>query len=261
MDTNGPEAWYAGLPRITRAMITFTFIITVATTFQLIPQHSLLLNWQVIREKYHIHRILLSCLYAGPFSLKWVLHIYMFSQFSSLLEKNAVFANSVGSYLYFILLQIAMVTLISLAFYWPVGYPVLSDSILFAIVYYWSKRDMWNSVSIYFFTVKAYQLPFAMLFFNFIMGAPTLVHIIGLISGHAYYFLREVVPTKGYPNLLATTPRILDYIAKKLETMLTFHGSVSPSVHPMGPYIYHPASRQNAPSPGFMGRGIRLGTR
>ncbi|KAK1445063.1 derlin like protein [Babesia gibsoni] len=259
MDTHGPEAWYAGLPRITRAIITFTFLLTVASTFQMISPASLVLNWDLVRNKYHFHRIFLNCMYAGPFSLKWVLHIYMFSQFSSLLENNIIFANSVGSYLHFILMQMVMVSVISLVFYWPLGYPVLSDALFFAILYYWSKRDMWNPVTIYIFTVKAYQLPFAMLFFNFIMGAPILVNLIGLISGHAYYILREVLPSKGFPSLLSSTPRWLDYLADRLEHLLTFPSLMSSSSYPSSPYAYIPPGRRPQPSTGFIGRGVRLG--
>lgn len=258
MDYNGPEAWYANLPRVTRFVITFTFLLTLATTFNLVSPMSLILNWEFVFQKYQFHRVILSCIYAGPFSLKWVFHIYMFSQFSSMLEKNVVFANSVGSYLYFILIQMLLTNAVSSLFYWPIGYPVLSDALLFAILYYWSKRDMWNPVTIYIFTVKAYQLPFAMLFFNFIMGAPVLVHLIGLISGHAYYLFKEVLPSKGYPNIFGTTPRWIDYLAKKMEELLSFP-SLSMSSSVTGSYTYVPSSRRPQATTGFIGRGIRLG--
>ncbi|CDR97296.1 Der1-like family protein, putative [Babesia bigemina] len=258
MDANGPEVWYASLPRITRMIITLSFALTLITTFNIVSPHSLLLDWQIIRFKYEVHRILLGCLYAGPFSLRWVFHTYMFSQFSSMLERNPVFASSVGAYLYFVVIQILLVSLFSLLIYWPTGYPMLCEALLFAIVYYWSKRDMWNSVSIYIFTVKAYQLPFAMLFFNFIMGAPMVVNIIGLISGHTYYLMREVLPSKGFPNLLSVCPRCFDYMAKKMENLLDFR-RVDTYSGP-GSYAYTPAARQQQPHVGFIGRGVRLGS-
>ncbi|GIX61243.1 DER1-like protein, putative [Babesia caballi] len=233
------------------------FALTVLTTFKIVSPQALVLDWYLIRKKYELHRLLLGCLYAGPFSFRWVMQAYMCSQFSSLLERNPMFANSVGAYLYFVLIQVVLVSVVSLVFYWPNGFPMLNDALLFAIVYYWSKRDMWSPVSIYIFTVKAYQLPFAIMFFNFIMGAPMTVNLIGLAAGHLYYLAREVLPAKGYPSVVAVTPRCLDYLAKKLEALLTFRGA--DSYGGASPYAYTPPSRQPRYSTGFIGRGVRLG--
>ncbi|GBE58679.1 DER1 [Babesia ovata] len=117
---------------------------------------------------------------------------------------------------------------------------------------------MWNSVHFYIFTVKAYQLPFAMLFFNFIMGAPMVVNIIGIISGHIYYLMREVLPSHGFPNFFAVCPRCFDYVAKKMENLLDFRRGEAYSAP--GSYAYTPAGRQQQTHVGFIGRGVRLGS-
>ncbi|EDO08420.1 Der1-like family protein [Babesia bovis T2Bo] len=257
MDGQGPEAWYASLPKVTKTIITSMFILTLFTTFKIISLQSIVLDWQIIRKTYGVHRILLACLYAGQFSFRWVIQAYMFSQFSTTLERNPVFSSSVGSYLYFILIEVVLICLISLIFYWPSGFPFLNDALMFSILYYWSKRDMWNSVSIYVFTVKAYQLPYAMLFLNFIMGAPMIINIIGMIAGHIYYLIREVLPTMGYKNYVSKTPHWIDYIAGRLDAMYEYAGLNMGQRPFSGPYNLY---RQRPIRIPFTGRGVRLGT-
>ncbi|ORM39948.1 Derlin-1 [Babesia sp. Xinjiang] len=257
MDTYGPEAWYGGLPRITRALLTIMFLLTVLTTFRIISPQTLILDWQLIRKNYEIHRIILGCLYVGQFSFKWAIQAYMFAQFSSMLERNPVFSMSIGSYLYFILIEMLILSVISMGIFWPSGFPMLNDALLFAIIYYWSKRDMWNTVSIYMFTVKAYQLPFVMLFINFIMGAPMVVNLIGLIGGHAYYFIREVLPTRGFYNIFGRCPQCLDYLADKIDSVFNFSYLNWYDGTRSTPYTS--SNRPTRPNTGFVGRGIRLG--
>ncbi|GFE53455.1 DER1 [Babesia ovis] len=261
MDVYGPEAWYGSLPRITKTIITLMFLLTVCTTFRIVSPQSLMLNWQLIRKHFEVHRILLGCLYAGQFSFKWAIQTYMFSQFSSTLERNPLFANSIGGYLYFILIQMFLISVISLFFFWPTGFPMLNDALLFSVLYYWSRRDMWNNVSVYVFTVKAYQLPYVMLFVNFIMGAPMVVNIIGMLAAHAYYVVREILPTKGFKNYFSRSPHWVDYIADKIDALfeyarLTWNQNVRPASFSSPP----PRTPERNSRYGFVGRGIRLGS-
>ncbi|EWC76260.1 hypothetical protein C923_03103 [Plasmodium falciparum UGT5.1] len=216
MDISGPEVWYNNLPNVTKYVITLIFLVTLLITCNLLNVVYILLDWNLIYYKYHIWRIFLNFLYVGKFSLSWVFFMSLFAQFSSSLEKNGIF-TSPGSYLYFITIQCTFLSLISILFYWPRGYPFLGNSLLFAIIYYWSRREAWSHVSIYFFTVKGYQLPFALIFLHLIMGQSLWVDIMGLLSGHVYYFFREILPREGGPNLLDKTPKIFDKIMLKLQ--------------------------------------------
>eukprot|EP00375_Theileria_parva_P001725 XP_764400.1 hypothetical protein [Theileria parva strain Muguga] len=237
IDSQGPEAWYMGLPRFTRTFITIILGITLLSFFKVLDPSKLLLNWELVLQKFQIWRLVTSVLYVGPFSLRWIFFILLFSQFSSSLENNSVFTHSPGAYLYFLFIQSIFLACISAGFFWPSGYPYLADSLLFAIIYYWSKRDMWTIVSIYFFNVKAYQLPFALLFLHLVMGSSLWVDIMGMISGHLFYLAREVLPSK-------------DRMYSQLFRRSTHLGGSRFRYDPRPP---EPTGRM------FIGRGIRLG--
>ncbi|CRG97340.1 DER1-like protein, putative [Plasmodium gallinaceum] len=259
MEISGPEVWYNNLPHVTKYMITLIFLVTLLISCNLLNVIYFILDWNLIYNNYHIWRIFLNFLFIGKFSLSWVFFMSLLSQFSSSLEKNTIF-TSPGSYLYFITIQCIFLSCISILFYWPRGYPFLGNSLLFAIIYYWSRREAWSQVSIYFFTVKGYQLPFALIFLHLIMGQSLWVDIMGLLSGHIYYFFREILPREGGPNILEKTPQFFDKIMLKIQEFRFMNGIRSNFSN----YGYNSINNQrNINTTGtnrrvFIGRGVRL---
>ena len=89
--------------------------------------------------------------------------------------------------------------LLSLLLAYPTGLPMLGPSLVFAIIYYWSRREPYATLSFFSFNIKGYQFPFALMFFQMLMGGSIWGDLLGLGSGHIYYFLKEVVPQEyGY---------------------------------------------------------------
>lgn len=264
MDTSGPEGWYNNLPNVTKYFITIIFIVTLLISCNILSVVYFILDWGLIYYNYQIWRIFLNFVYVGKFSISWVFFMSLFVQFSSSLEKNSIF-NSAGSYLYFITIQCFFLSVLSLAFFWPTGYPFLGNSLLFAIIYYWSRREAWSQVSIYFFTVKGYQLPFALIFLHLIMGQSLWVDIMGMLSGHIYYFFREILPREGGPNPLNKTPKIFDKIMIKMQELFSSQGIRNTfSRYQYNNYSNAERTRNNqnnneARRRVFIGRGMRLG--
>ncbi|VWU52386.1 DER1-like protein, putative [Hepatocystis sp. ex Piliocolobus tephrosceles] len=261
MDLFGPEVWYNNLPNVTKYLITFTFIVTLLITCNLLNIVYILLDWDLVYNNYQLWRIFCNFFYVGKFSLSWVFFISLLAQFSASLEKNTIF-SSPGAYLYFITLQCTSLSLISIFFYWPRGYPFLGNSLLFAIIYYWSRREAWSQVSIYFFTVKGYQLPFALIFLHLIMGQSLWVDIMGLLSGHIYYFFRELLPREGGPNLLEKTPHLFDKAMLKLQNMRLSNGLRNNYSRLGYRNLNNIRTTTNSTEPNrrvFIGRGVRLG--
>lgn len=258
--SSGPERWYSSLPLVTKYFITFVFIATLLISCHILSLDYFIHDWNFIYYKLQIWRILLNIFYIGKFSFSWIFFMSLFIQFSSSLEKNPVF-SSPGSYLYFILIQSVLLSVISLFFFWPSGYPFLSNSLLFAIIYYWSRRETWTQVSIYFFTVKGYQLPFALIFLHIIMGHSLWVDLMGLLSGHLYFFFREILPREGGPNLLQNTPKVFDTLALKLQNLNFSQGinSVSGIYTNRSNNRINPSDSQGDRRRMFIGRGMRLG--
>lgn len=204
---NTPEQWYKNLPPLTRIFLTTIFGVTVLVQLEILNPALLYLNWPMVIEKLQVWRLLTSVSFFGTFSFQFLFQLYFFCSFSSKLETNEIFAQP-GDYLFFLLVQILLLDVISLVLAWPAGFPMLGPSLVFSIIYYWSRREPYQNLSFFSFTIKGYQFPFALIFFQLLMGGNIWVDLLGLASGHIYYFLKEVVPD-AYGTTLIKTPSFL----------------------------------------------------
>ncbi|KAF8819785.1 Der1ER1 [Cardiosporidium cionae] len=218
MDQGGPEEWFRSLPPVTKWLGVATFVLTLSWTLQLVDPMLFLFDRSLVFQKLQIWRLFTAFLFIGKFSFGWLMHVYLWVQFSGQLEKNSIFTSAgPGSYLWFILLQMLMINLLGLIFYWPTGLPMLGGSLLFAIIYYWSRRESLSPIRVYFITVKGYQLPFVMLLFHLLMGESVWADVIGWLTSHLYYLIRNVLPSEGniwppqrFGDPLSKTPQFLD---------------------------------------------------
>ncbi len=48
------------------------------------------------------------------------------------------------------------------------------------------------------------MLPFALLFFSLVTGGDIMNDIIGIISGHIYYYFKDLAPTYNHIDVLIT---------------------------------------------------------
>ncbi|SBT33005.1 DER1-like protein, putative [Plasmodium ovale wallikeri] len=83
----------------------------------------------------------------------------------------------------------------------------------------------------------------------------------GLLSGHIYYFFRELLPREGGPNLLEKTPQVFDKIMMKLREFRVSHG-IRGNYSRFGyRNTGSPRTTSNSSSSRrvFIGRGVRLG--
>jgi len=197
MEQNTPEQWYKSLPVLTRYGLTIIFATTVLVQLEIINPVLLILNWQLITAKMQIWRIFTSVCFFGPFSFNLIFQLYFFTSFGTKLERNEVFETVPGEYLLFLTIQIVLLSLLSLLLAYPTGLPMLGPSLVFAIIYYWSRREPYATLSFFSFNIKGYQFPFALMFFQMLMGGSIWGDLLGLGSGHIYYFLKEVVPQES----------------------------------------------------------------
>eukprot|EP00921_Rhytidocystis_pertsovi_P004874 GHVQ01008474.1.p1 GENE.GHVQ01008474.1~~GHVQ01008474.1.p1 ORF type:complete len:295 (-),score=29.18 GHVQ01008474.1:1794-2678(-) len=219
MDESSPEAWYRGLPPVTKWIVTATFISTLLVVLGVMSPSILIFDMRLIFYRLHLWRIISNYLFLGKFSFGWLLHMYLFCQFSGKLEKSGIFETYASGYLYFMLFQMVTLDLFSVVLYYPSGMPSLASALVFAILYYWSRREPYAQVGMWGFTVEAYKFPFCLMLLDVMMGNSVMYDILGLLSGHLYYFLRELAPSAGGYNLLEAPPVLLDTLMNKLLSL------------------------------------------
>ncbi|GKV06740.1 hypothetical protein SLEP1_g18590 [Rubroshorea leprosula] len=85
------------------------------------------------------------------------------------------------------------------------GSPFLGISLVFMLVYVWSREFPNAKINIYgLVSLKGFYLPWAMLALDVIFGSPLMPNLLGIIAGHLYYFLTVLHPLATGKNILKT---------------------------------------------------------
>ncbi|OQS01660.1 Der1-like family [Achlya hypogyna] len=203
---SSPEAWYNGLPRITRAYLTTCFAATCLSQFGMLNPRSIYLDLELVFYKFHFWRLITCFCYVGKFSFHFLVCLLLLGQYGSRLEADPFVAGGGPT------ADFAFMMLCGASVLWIVGgfmgYFFLGEPMIFMILYMWSRKNPTQIVSFWGFKFEALYFPWAMIAFTLLTGNDPLPQLAGLFAGHVYYFLLEILPnTKGIT--LLQTPQVL----------------------------------------------------
>jgi Derlin-2/3 len=87
--------------------------------------------------------------------------------------------------------------------------PFLSHSLVMMVLYVWSRRNPHERLRLYgMFTVGAGYLAYILLALSVMMGGNPIVDIVGILVGHFYFFLMDIIP-KEFEVKVLWTPKLL----------------------------------------------------
>jgi Derlin-2/3 len=78
------------------------------------------------------------------------------------------------------------------------------ECILFMIMYVWSRREPEGTLNIFGFKFQALYLPWVYLAIRLVMGNSIIQPLEGIVVGHLYYFLAEVLPLSHNIDMIKT---------------------------------------------------------
>jgi len=257
-DTGGPQAWFKSLPLVTRYWFGAALLTTCAGNFGFVSPMKLVYVWDNIWDDFEIWRFLTPFLFVGKFDFNTLMALYMLQSFSQRYETEPyntgagggtadyIFAMMFGTAAIFLSYPIMMMIL-------PVP-PMFARTLMFFVLYTWSKRHPTAPASIYGVQLKAIHLPFAYVVLSVLMGGlySDLVH--GIIVGHLFYFLVDVVPIVYGKDFLHTPQFLIDQVG------IGEYVAPAPAAG-VGNNTWAPPGRTNAPSdPARPARGHTWGT-
>ncbi|KAM7266044.1 hypothetical protein ACFE04_003727 [Oxalis oulophora] len=210
------EDWYKQMPIITRSYLTAAVVTTIGCSLEIISPHNLYLNPTLVIKKYQCWRLITNFLYfrkmghaefvpknlALPYAnLDFMFHMFFLARYCKLLEENS-FRGRTADFFYMLLFGATVLTGIVVVGGMIPGLSesfakiiFLSNSLTFMMVYVWSKQNPYIHMSFLgLFTFTAAYLPWVLLGFSVLVGASAWVDLLGMIAGHAYYFLEDVYP-------------------------------------------------------------------
>ncbi|GAB9470956.1 hypothetical protein Gpo141_00008183 [Globisporangium polare] len=196
------EGWYYSMPYITRFYLTVCFLSTCLISLGFVNPRSLYLDFDLVWDRFQLWRLPTSFMYLGGFGFPFLMQLMILNNYSSRLEEDPFPSGGGPTADYAFMLFFGAVVLWVIAFF--MGLPFLGSSLIFMIVYVWSRRNPTMPVAIWGFQFEGLYLPWALIAFTVLMGGNPMMDGFGVVAGHLYYFLLEVLPTTKGWNLIQT---------------------------------------------------------
>jgi len=231
----GPDVWFLSLPLMTKVWLGSTAVVTIAVNMQLMDFRDVRwINWEAVYgDRKELWRIVTPFLYVGRFEFNTLVCFLLLSQFSQRYEQGGPYNTGGGGRTadYCFMLLFLMTTTLAtlpvlskaLEYYYynqdsattmsartmPV---IFSRTLIYSLLYIWSKRFREAEANIYGIPIPALYLPFVHLGYSMFMGGSYIDIVQGLAVGHCYYFLVAVLPLqRGGRGLLKTPQFFIDW--------------------------------------------------
>lgn len=190
-DGDSLQSWFQSLPMVTKTFFVCTLLTGACCSFNFISPSSCVFVWPLISRKFEIWRLVMPYFFAGGFSFNFAMHLYILYQNCLRYEANPYNTGAGGSsadFLWMVIIAAAIHTVLA----WIFEFMVFSESMLYVIMYVWSRREPDGRLSMFGFKFQALYLPWIYMGIRMIMGGSITMPLLGVAIGHVYFFLVEV---------------------------------------------------------------------
>jgi len=224
------QTWFNGLPTFTRYWFGLSVLFPIAGRFGLVPGQWVVLAWEPFFSRFQIWRPLTALFFYKP-SFHWLINLYFLYSYSMRLE-TGIFAGRPADYAFMLFFS----WLCSCAAALTLGFGVLMDPMVLAVLYVWCMLNKEVIVSFWFGTqFKAMYLPWVLFGFNLIIQGSGVMELIGILIGHLYFFLMFKYPQDfGGPSLLKTPQIFYDWFPSQPGGVHGFGGTSAAPPRPGG---------------------------
>ena len=191
------ESWWVSLGPFTRTTLIGSAGLSVATRLGVLSPTQLMLSWHRTLQG-EIWRPLTAGLFLGPLNFPTLLNIAMLVIYQQRLEED--YRGRMPDHLFCLLSMYA--GLLTLSVFFPLRW--LGIPLTMSLLWVWCKRHEEQLVTLYGFAFRARHFPWVMVAFHLLMGGTPTEDVVGIVTGHVFFFLRDVVPQLTRFNPLRT---------------------------------------------------------
>lgn len=206
---------YKAILPLTRVYITMVGLVTLLGLVLGDEMSQGLLALDPIRTMYGLELwrpITAACFLGGP-SVGWLMNAYYLYEYGSSLER----AFGTAQHLLFMFVQVAFLSVCSAFF----GQPFFAQSVITSMLHVLSRSMPNQKVKWLIFTVPYWTLPYGLMASDVLQaggggGSPAaaaLPHVLGILSGHLYFFHKNVWPKVGGEDWLVPP----EFLRRKLD--------------------------------------------
>mmetsp|Transcript_28489 Transcript_28489/g.57342 ORF Transcript_28489/g.57342 Transcript_28489/m.57342 type:complete len:342 (-) Transcript_28489:47-1072(-) len=211
---------YKAILPLTRIYITLVGAVTLVGLLLGDELSQGLLALDPIRTMYGLElwRPFTAACFLGPPSIGWLMSAYYLFEYGSSLER----AFGTAQHLLFLLIQIGFLSVCSAFF----GQPFFAQSVITSMLHVLSRSMPNQKVKWLIFTVPYWTLPYGLMASDVLQAGnagAALPHVLGILSGHVYYFHKNVWPKLGGEDWLVPP----QFLVNKLEGRSAAKDSIS----------------------------------
>ncbi|PON92409.1 Derlin [Trema orientale] len=235
-----PSEYYQSLPPVSKFYGVTCLMTTAALYLQLYDPWNIALSYSLVIKKFQVWRLVTNFFFLGPFSFPFAFRLIIIAKYGVSLEKGP-FDKRTADYVW--MLVFGALSLLVIAAVPFLSSPFMGASLVFMIVYVWSREFPNARINIYgVVSLKGFYLPWAMLALDLIFGDPLMPDILGMVAGHMYYFLTVLYPLSGGKYIFKTPLWV--------HKLVAYWGK--------GTQINSPVQRDPSAGVAFRGRSYRL---
>lgn len=217
------QSWFNDIPIITKILFVSTIVSGAGLSFGWLGAEPMILIWPKVISQFQVWRLFTAFIYAGGFSFNFAMHTYVLYENSRRYESNPYNTGAGGNSAdYLWMLLFAMAILLAMSFVFEMM--VLSEPLLYVILYVWSRREPTAQLSMFGVRFKSVYLPWAYVAIRMIMGGSITQPLLGIAVGHLYYFLVEVMPVSHNYRLIFT-PRFCSTAIAKMTGLMPMNNA------------------------------------
>jgi hypothetical protein len=252
--------WFKEVPLVTKILVTGTVASATLVTFGVLSEFTFLFVFELIYKKFNYWRLFFPFIYCGKFSFPFAMHAYVLYENCRRYEQNPFNTGGGGNSADFLwMILIGMAVLCVVAYYFQLI--IMSEPLLYMIMYVWSRRDPDLVLNMYGFKFKALYCPWVYVLIRVVMGGSPTDPLIGIAVGHLYYFLIEVLPHSHGYDLIRTPDFCIQAVRLYSGVSAPSRGGYTASAPAAPAQAAGPNGQGNVPRGGFpnMGAGHQWG--
>jgi len=200
--------WFHSIPLITRYWFAGSILIPLLGRLGFFSPYFMLLDWNLLFNKFQIWRPLTALFYypvTPQTGFHWLLMSYFLYTYSKDLESSH-FDGRPADYLFLLIFNWICCTMVCLA----ADIYFLLEPMVLSVLYIWCQFNKDRTVQFWFgMQFKAIYLPWVLVAFNMILRGGGLNELVGILVGHAYYFLAYQYAQDYNGTVLIKTPNFL----------------------------------------------------
>ncbi|XP_075071912.1 derlin-3 isoform X2 [Mixophyes fleayi] len=155
-----------------------------------------------------IWRLITNFLFFGHLGFSFFFNMIFLYRYSKMLEETS-FRGRTADFVFMFLFGGLLITLFGLL----AGLSFLGEAFTLMLLYVWCRRNPFIQINLFgLLTFQAPFLPWLIMGLSLLKGSSSLVNLLGIATGHIYFFLEDVFPNQPGGKKLLVTPALLKQI-------------------------------------------------